>query len=465
MARCYNRNVKVTTQRLPESQVLLEIEVDPEQMERSLDKAYRRLAQRVEVPGFRKGKDPADMLERHVGRDRVLHEAHEILIPEAYDQAIEEQDVDAIGQPSIELVNAEPLSFKATVPMRPTVDLGDYKNVSVEREPYRFQRTRSKGTRRAAPALRGPRARRAAGADRRYRPRRRAHRDRRPGGLQGRRCGVPPARQAHDPASRLRRGHRRGGQGRSQGDVSHRSRGRTATGGQERRLHGDRKGSEGRGLPELDDDFARQVGEGFASLAALRERILNDIRERVDAQAEEEFRDKAVGALVENARSIEFPPVLVDREIERLIEDQARNLGTDVEQYLATDQADAGRPSARPAAGRDRAGAPLAGAEAAGRRIGDQGRARRDRRRDRTSRRIGATGRADPQAIREPDGRAALKRSLLTRKTMDRLAEIASRTARRPPVRTSTGKEEGKDEGRNEVNGGRTLRPEASSHT
>ena len=128
--------MKVSTQRLPESQVLLEIEADPEQMERSLDKAYRRLAQRVEVPGFRKGKVPAGMLERHVGRARVVQEALDILIPEAYNQALEEQDVDAIDQPSIELVNAEPLSFKATVPIRPTIDIGDYESVRVEREPY-----------------------------------------------------------------------------------------------------------------------------------------------------------------------------------------------------------------------------------------------------------------------------------------------------------------------------------------
>lgn len=126
--------MKVTTQRLPESQVLLEIEVDPDQMQRSLDKAYRRLVQRIEVPGFRKGKTPRDMLERHVGRDRLVREANEILIPEVYDQAIEEQDIHAIAQPSIELVEIEPLSFKATVAVRPTVDLGDYKSIRAEKD-------------------------------------------------------------------------------------------------------------------------------------------------------------------------------------------------------------------------------------------------------------------------------------------------------------------------------------------
>ena len=97
--------MKTSSQRLPESQVLLEIEVDDDQMQRSLDKAYRRLAQRIEVPGFRKGKTPRNMLERHVGRGRLVSEAIDILIPEAYNQAIEIEDVDAIGQPSIELTN------------------------------------------------------------------------------------------------------------------------------------------------------------------------------------------------------------------------------------------------------------------------------------------------------------------------------------------------------------------------
>src|SRR3972149_2609054 len=134
---CYNRIVKVSTQQLPESQVVLEIEVDPDQMERSLDKAYRRLAQRIEVPGFRKGKTPRHMLERHVGRDRLVREALDILIPEGYNQALDEHEHAATGQPVIELVKEEPLAFKATVPVRPSVDLGDYQRLRVRRPPVK----------------------------------------------------------------------------------------------------------------------------------------------------------------------------------------------------------------------------------------------------------------------------------------------------------------------------------------
>ncbi|HEU4758615.1 MAG TPA: trigger factor family protein, partial [Dehalococcoidia bacterium] len=125
--------MKVSSSRLPESQVLLEIEVEHEQMERSLDKAYRRLVQRVDVPGFRKGKTPRPMLERHLGRDRLLREALDILIPEAYNAAIDEKEIDAVGQPVIELVQEEPLAFKATVPVRPTVELGDYRALRLPR--------------------------------------------------------------------------------------------------------------------------------------------------------------------------------------------------------------------------------------------------------------------------------------------------------------------------------------------
>src|SRR6185295_16846680 len=82
-----------------------------------------------------KGKTPRNMLERHIGRGRLLEEAIDIVIPEAYNKALEDEDIDAIDQPKLEVVSTEPLSFKATVPIRPSVDLGDYTSVRVAREP------------------------------------------------------------------------------------------------------------------------------------------------------------------------------------------------------------------------------------------------------------------------------------------------------------------------------------------
>jgi trigger factor len=425
--RCYNRNVKVSTQRLPESQVLLEIEADPEQMERSLDKAHTRLAQRVEVPGFRKGKVPAGMLERHVGRDRVVQEALDILIPEAYNQAIEEQDVDAIGQPSIELVNAEPLSFKATVPIRPTIDIGDYENVRVEREPYNIPEDevdKALEELRQRYALHEPVERAVQTGDI----------------VRADVRGVIEGQEVYkdeDAEFRLREGATILLPGFAEGLVG-------AAKGVAKEIpvtvpEGDRPLSGKSGvftvtvnevkqevLPVLDDDLARQVGEGFPSLDALRERILNDIRERVEAQVEEAYRDKAVGALVENSRSIEFPPVMIEREVDRLIEDQARNLGTDVEQYLATVKRTREdlRQELLPVA-TERVRRSLALTE-----LADELEIKAEPEEiDAEVERLAGSGQQAEQLRRlfgSPDGRAALTRSLITRKTMDRLAEIAS---------------------------------------
>ena len=118
-------SVKVSVERIPESQVVLEIEIEPDQMERSLDRAYRRLVQRTDIPGFRKGKAPRGMLERHLGRERLVHEALDILIPEAYNKALEKQQIEVVDQPKLDIVQEEPLVFKATVSIRPAGKLGD----------------------------------------------------------------------------------------------------------------------------------------------------------------------------------------------------------------------------------------------------------------------------------------------------------------------------------------------------
>jgi len=421
--------VKVSTQRLPESQVLLEIEVDPEQMERSLEKAQRRLAQRVEVPGFRKGKAPPNMLERHLGRARVLQEALDILIPQAYNQAIEEQDIDAIDQPSIEVVKDEPLAFKATVPIRPTVDLGDYEKIRVRREPYEIDEEETEkalGELRQRYALHEPVERPVKDGDI----------------VRADVRGVIDGREVYkedDAEFRLREGAAILLPGIAEGVLG-------AEKGTPKEIlvtvpEGDRPLSGKSGtftvtvkevkqeqLPELNDEFAREVGEGFASLDALRERLRNDIRERVAAQVEEAYRDKMVGALVEHAKSIEFPPVMVERENERLILDQARHLGMEVEQYLATVKRtrEELREELTPVA-TERVRRSLALTQLADQ---EQIKAETEEVDAEIEKMAGSSGPQGPQMRKlfgSPDGRAAIARSLITRKTMDRLAEIAGR--------------------------------------
>lgn len=124
--------MKVTKEKIEKSQAFLTIEMEKAEVEESLEQAYRRLVKQANVPGFRKGKAPRPILERHVGREHLLENALDSLIPEAYEKAIKEQGIEAIGQPQIEVTQTEPLVFKAIVPLKPSVKLGDYKHIKVE---------------------------------------------------------------------------------------------------------------------------------------------------------------------------------------------------------------------------------------------------------------------------------------------------------------------------------------------
>ena len=126
--------VKITTERLPESRVLLQIEVDPERLEKAMNQAYRRVVTRARIPGFRPGKAPRAMVERYLGRETLLQEALDRLVPEVYDEALKSEGIDAIDQPELEMPQLEPVIVKATIPVRPTIELGEYRAIRIEPE-------------------------------------------------------------------------------------------------------------------------------------------------------------------------------------------------------------------------------------------------------------------------------------------------------------------------------------------
>ncbi len=104
-------------------------------MDKTMQRAYRRIASRVNIPGFRKGKAPRTIVERYYGREAIVSEALDILIPEVYSQALEEHQIEPVAQPQIDLVQTEPPVFKATVPVRPTIELGDPRELKFSMEP------------------------------------------------------------------------------------------------------------------------------------------------------------------------------------------------------------------------------------------------------------------------------------------------------------------------------------------
>jgi len=126
--------MKANAERIEKNTVLLEIEVDAEQFSQAVDKAYRKIVKNVNIPGFRKGKTPRSILERYVGKGALYEEAMESLVYEAYFQAVADTGIVPVDQPKVEIVQVEegkPVVFKATVQVKPEVNLGQYKELEV----------------------------------------------------------------------------------------------------------------------------------------------------------------------------------------------------------------------------------------------------------------------------------------------------------------------------------------------
>src|SRR5688572_22441540 len=112
------------------------MEVEPEQIAKAEQRAYQSLVNRLNVPGFRRGKAPRYLVERMIGGPEALRaEGIERLVPEVYREAIKQEGIEPIDQPELDIVSQEPLIVKATVPVEPKVELGDYKSVRVPRVP------------------------------------------------------------------------------------------------------------------------------------------------------------------------------------------------------------------------------------------------------------------------------------------------------------------------------------------
>lgn len=129
--------MKVTAENGENQQVTLTIEVEAAEVTKAVNKAAKRLANRVNIPGFRKGKAPRIIVERHVGTDALMQEAFDLIAPQAFDNALKEQKIEPVTRPNIDIVTLEDgkdLVFKATVTPRPEVKLGDYKGLKVEKQ-------------------------------------------------------------------------------------------------------------------------------------------------------------------------------------------------------------------------------------------------------------------------------------------------------------------------------------------
>ncbi|WP_099158682.1 trigger factor [Virgibacillus ndiopensis] len=116
---------------------VLTIEVSSEEFDRALDQAFKKVVKKVQVPGFRKGKIPRKIFENRFGVESLYQDAVDIVLPEAYTKAVEETGIEPVEQPEVDIEEIEqgkPLVFTAKVTVKPEVTLGEYKGLEVEEQ-------------------------------------------------------------------------------------------------------------------------------------------------------------------------------------------------------------------------------------------------------------------------------------------------------------------------------------------
>lgn len=129
--------MKVTAEHGENQQVTLTIEVEAAELGKAVERAAKQLAGHVNIPGFRRGKAPRKIVERHVGRDALMQEAFDLIAPKAFGEALDDQKIEPVTRPDIDIITLEEgknLVFKAAVTPRPEVRLGEYKGISVPKE-------------------------------------------------------------------------------------------------------------------------------------------------------------------------------------------------------------------------------------------------------------------------------------------------------------------------------------------
>ena len=318
--------MKITQDEVVERQTTLHIELDDEDIDPYLQRAYSRVVQRVNIPGFRKGKAPRSIIEQYYGRESLLNEILDSMLPELTGKAITEEEIEAVGMPSIDLEGLDPFKFSAVVPMKPDIDLGEYKDIRVERE---------------SPSLPDD------AIDERIEQLRLSVASWEP---------VDRSVQTGDMVSTQIKGILDDVVVLDENDAVYlvnEDIGRPFPGFSDKLvgLESDSDASfdldipedfpdenlagknisfevnikdiKERVLPDLDDEFAQSIGEGYESLDDLREEIDKSIINEAETEASRAYRENVIQALLESA-TVDLPPLLIEHESSHMIEEQER---------------------------------------------------------------------------------------------------------------------------------------------
>mgnify|MGYP003291248457 CR=1 FL=1 len=134
-------NAKI--EKLDNNEVKLEITIGADKFEEGLQKAYFKNAKHFSVPGFRKGKAPRNIVEKHYGESVLYEDAFNAIVPDIYEEIIKENNLEVVSHPNIDITQigkGQDLIFTATVTVKPEVKLGKYKGVKVEKKEYKVSK-------------------------------------------------------------------------------------------------------------------------------------------------------------------------------------------------------------------------------------------------------------------------------------------------------------------------------------
>ncbi len=313
--------MQITTTPAPKSTILVEVEVPAERLSQAVGEATRALSRRTKVPGFRPGKAPRGVLEAVLGHGAVLEEAVDRLVQSAYRDALIEKEILPLTNADVEIVQAEegkPLIFKATVPVRPEVELGDYTSFNFKPE---IETTDTPKVDKVVEELRDQNASLSPVEDR--------------GAIKGDYAVIKYAGTRdgvvfdggtaermpliigedrlipgfEDELVGLKVGDTKGFDITFPADY-----GEETLAGQQAHFEVEVRELREKILPDADDDFARSMGD-FTDLANLREEITKRLERNALDKARHGFSDQIIEYAVANA-TIDLPDVLVEQEVE-----------------------------------------------------------------------------------------------------------------------------------------------------
>ncbi|SCW46585.1 trigger factor [Paenibacillus tianmuensis] len=127
--------MKASWEKIEKNVAVLDIEVDADQVAAALDKAFKKVVNKVNVPGFRKGKVPRSIFESKFGVESLYQDALDIIVPDAYIAAVQETGIQPVDRPEVDVEQfgkGQVLKFKAKVTVKPEVELGEYKGIALE---------------------------------------------------------------------------------------------------------------------------------------------------------------------------------------------------------------------------------------------------------------------------------------------------------------------------------------------